>query len=51
MPAVQLGEIVTEDEVDAVMALVGGPGEDRDLGSMISDFEDAIALGGTHTCC
>jgi hypothetical protein len=51
MPTVQLGEIATEDEIATVMGLRRGPGRDHDLGSMISDFEDAIALGGTHTCC
>jgi diamine N-acetyltransferase len=42
MPAVQLRDIVTEDDVEAVMGLRRGPGQDRYLGSMISHFEDAI---------
>ncbi|MEO8469816.1 MAG: GNAT family N-acetyltransferase [Chloroflexota bacterium] len=40
---VDLRDIVTEDDVQAVMALRRGPGQDRYLGSMISHFEDAIA--------
>ena len=43
MPGVELREIVTEDDVEAVMGLRRGPGQDRYLGSMISHFEDAIA--------
>ena len=43
MPTVQLRDIVTEDDVEAVMGLRRGPGQDRYLGSMISHFEDAIA--------
>jgi len=43
MPTVQLRDIVTEDDVSAVMALRRGPGQERHLGSMISHFEDAIA--------
>jgi diamine N-acetyltransferase len=43
MPAVQLRDIVTEDDVEAVMGLRRGPGQDRYLGSRISHFEDAIA--------
>jgi diamine N-acetyltransferase len=43
MAAVQLRDIVTEDDVEAVMGLRRGPGQDRYLGSMISHFEDAIA--------
>jgi diamine N-acetyltransferase len=43
MRAVQLRDIVTEDDVQAVMGLRRGPGQDRYLGSMISHFEDAIA--------
>jgi len=43
MPAVELRDIVTEDDVEAVMGLRRGPGQDRYLGSMISHFEDAIA--------
>jgi hypothetical protein len=34
MPAVQLHDIVTEDDVEAVI-LRRGPGQDRDVGSMI----------------
>ncbi len=40
---VELRDIVTEDDVEAVMGLRRGPGQDRYLGSMISHFEDAIA--------
>ncbi len=43
MPSVELREIVTEDDVEAVMGLRRGPGQERYLGSMISHFEDAIA--------
>jgi diamine N-acetyltransferase len=43
MARVVLRDIVTEDEVEAVMGLRRGPGQDRYLGSMISHFEDAIA--------
>ena len=43
MPAVQLRDIVTEDDVQAVMGIRRGPGKDRYVGSMISHFEDAIA--------
>ncbi|HEY7132603.1 MAG TPA: GNAT family N-acetyltransferase [Candidatus Limnocylindrales bacterium] len=43
MPSVELRDIVTEDDVEAVMGLRRGPGQDRYLGSMISHFEDAIA--------
>jgi diamine N-acetyltransferase len=42
MPAVELRDIVSEDDVEAVMGLRRGPGQDRYLGSMISHFEDAI---------
>jgi diamine N-acetyltransferase len=42
MTSVQLRDIVTEDEVQAVMGLRRGPGQERYLGSMISHFEDAI---------
>jgi len=42
MPSVELRDIVTEEEVEAVMGLRRGPGQDRYLGSMISHFEDAI---------
>jgi diamine N-acetyltransferase len=43
MATVALRDIVTEDDVEAVMGLRRGPGQDRYLGSMISHFEDAIA--------
>ena len=42
MPAVELRDIVTEDDVEAVMALRRAPGQERFLGSMISHFEDAV---------
>lgn len=42
MAIVQLHDIVSEDDVEAVMGLRRGPGQDRYLGSMISHFEDAI---------
>jgi hypothetical protein len=42
MAAVLLQDIVSEDDVEAVMGLRRGPGQDRHLGSMISHFEDAI---------
>ncbi len=48
MPAVQLDDIVTEDDIEAVMGLRRGPGQDRYLGSMISHFEDAIADAKAH---
>lgn len=38
---VELRDIVTEDEVEAVMGLRRGPGQERYLGAMISHFEDA----------
>jgi diamine N-acetyltransferase len=40
---VELRDIVTEDDVQAVMGLRRGPGQERYLGMMISHFEDAIA--------
>ena len=40
---VELRDIATEDDVQAVMGLRRGPGQDRYLGSMISHFEDAVA--------
>lgn len=43
MTAVELRDIVTEDDYQAVMGLRRGPGQERYLGSMISHFEDAIA--------
>ena len=48
MTAVELRDIVTEDDVEAVMGLRRGPGQDRYLGSMLSHFEDAIA--DAHAC-
>ena len=38
---VELRDIVSEDDVEAVMGLRRGPGQERYLGSMISHFEDA----------
>jgi diamine N-acetyltransferase len=43
MATVQLHDIVTEDDVEAVMGLRRGPGQERYFGAMISHFEDAIA--------
>jgi diamine N-acetyltransferase len=43
MTTVQLRDIVTEDDVEAVMGLRRGPGQERYLGRMISHFEDAVA--------
>ena len=43
MPAVQLRDLVTEDDDEAVMGLRRGPGQERYLGRMISHFEDAIS--------
>jgi diamine N-acetyltransferase len=40
---VELRDIATEDEIEAVMGLRRGPGQERYLGMMISHFEDAIA--------
>ncbi|HET7031004.1 MAG TPA: GNAT family N-acetyltransferase [Candidatus Limnocylindrales bacterium] len=45
---VELRDIATEDDVQAVMGLRRGPGQDRYLGAMISHFEDAIA--DAHAC-
>jgi diamine N-acetyltransferase len=42
MPRVQLRDIDTEDDVEAVMGLRRGPGQEHYLGRMISHFEDAI---------
>jgi diamine N-acetyltransferase len=42
MPTVQLRDIETENDVEAVMGLRRGPGRDRYIGSMISHFEDAV---------
>ena len=41
--AVQLRDIVSEDDVQAVMGLRRGPGQERYLGSMLSHFQDAVA--------
>lgn len=43
MAAVELRDIVTEDDIEAVMGLRRGPGQERYLGMMVSHFEDAIA--------
>jgi len=43
MATVELRDIVTEDDFEAVMGLRRGPGQERYLGMMISHFEDAIA--------
>jgi diamine N-acetyltransferase len=43
MATVELRDIVTEDDYQAVMGLRRGPGQERHLGMMISHFEDAIA--------
>ena len=43
MASVQLRDIVTEDDYEAVMGLRRGPGQERYLGMMIGHFEDAIA--------
>jgi diamine N-acetyltransferase len=45
---VELRDIVTEDDYEAVLGLRRGPGQDRYLGMMISHFEDAIA--DAHAC-
>jgi diamine N-acetyltransferase len=43
MATVELRDLVTEDDDEAVMGLRRGPGQERYLGRMISHFEDAIA--------
>ena len=43
MPAVELRDLVTEDDDEAVMGLRRGPGQERYLGRMVGHFEDAIA--------
>jgi diamine N-acetyltransferase len=43
MATVELRDIVTEDDYEAVMGLRRGPGQDRYLGMMIGHFEDSIA--------
>jgi diamine N-acetyltransferase len=40
-PTVELRDIVTEDDDEAVMGLRRGPGRDRYIGRMISHYEDA----------
>ena len=42
MPGVELRDIVTEEDREAVLGLERGPGQERYLGSMESHFEDAI---------
>jgi len=48
MATVDLRDIVTDDDFEAVFSLRRGPGQDRYLGMMISHFEDAIA--DAHAC-
>jgi diamine N-acetyltransferase len=43
MARVELRDIVTEDDEEAVMGLRRGPGQERYLGRMISHYEDAIS--------
>ncbi|MEO5940017.1 MAG: GNAT family N-acetyltransferase [Candidatus Limnocylindrales bacterium] len=43
MATVELRDIVTEDDYEAVMGLRRGAGREGYLGAMISHFEDAIA--------
>jgi diamine N-acetyltransferase len=43
MARVELRDIVTEDDYQAVLGLRRGPGQERYLGVMISHFEDAVA--------
>ena len=43
MAKVELRDLVTEDDDEAVMGLRRGPGQDGYLGRMIGHFEDAIA--------
>jgi diamine N-acetyltransferase len=43
MATVQLRDIVSEDDYQAVLGLRRGPGQERYLGTMISHFEDSIA--------
>lgn len=40
---VELRDVVTEDDEEALMGLRRGPGQERYLGRMMSHFEDAIA--------
>ena len=48
MATVELRDIVTEDDVEAVMGLRRGPGQEPYLGMMLSHFEDAVA--DAHAC-
>ena len=48
MTAIELRDIVSEDDYEAVLGLRRGPGQERYLGTMISHFEDAIA--DAHAC-
>ena len=48
MATVQLRDIVTDADREAVLQLRRGPGQERYLGSMESHFEDAIA--DAHAC-
>jgi diamine N-acetyltransferase len=43
MAKVELRDLVTEDDDEAVMGLRRGPGQERYLGRMMSHFEDAIS--------
>jgi diamine N-acetyltransferase len=43
MARVELRDIVSEDDYQAVLGLRRGPGQERYLGMMISHFEDAIS--------
>lgn len=43
MAAVELRDIETEDDDEAVMGLRRGPGQERYLGRMVGHYEDAIA--------
>jgi diamine N-acetyltransferase len=43
MAVVELRDLVTEDDDEAVMGLRRGPGQEHYLGRMISHFEDAIS--------
>ncbi len=48
MATVQLRDIVTAADREAVLGLRRAPGQERSLGSMASHFEDAIA--DAHAC-
>ncbi len=48
MATVELRDIETEDDFEAVFRLRRGPGQDRYLGQMIGHFEDAIS--DAHAC-